>query len=319
MLVYNYNINAYTKQILFSDNNDTLLFDGENGNLSGYKLGKTGCRIVVSAAKCATGNTLIPTVVMGGCDEFDTVWVVKENQTLKEGDVLYGGSGVSVCKDGWAKIDVILTKDDGTTASFSMTLSGQSLMNLTDIYQFCREMRSKQTIPQDKVQVKEGKIFVNLGKNIQQVFDDLGRMGLDIGRTLNDLVHDFKVMTFNTSRTITSHNNTQFSIEIKADGNDTMDVIKVYEGSVNVQLVAPEAPKDKQKAVEQAGEDLKNGKITMQEFAKIMKDFTGEQKDLNEQSKPVTVTEGNKCIATKNTIKVEPIESGDEHWWENLK
>ena len=33
---------------------------------------------------------------------------------------------------------------------------------------------------------------------------------------------------------------------------------------------------------------------------------------------PVTVEPGYKCIATKNSLKLEPIESNDDRWWEKL-
>jgi hypothetical protein len=111
---------------------------------------------------------------------------------------------------------------------------------------------------------------------------------------------------------------TEFSFQINIEGSDTTNVIKVYEGTVNCQLRAPQVDKNKQKEMEQASQDFQNGKISIEEFGQKMKDFTNEQKDLQEQQKPVDVTVGNKCTATRNTMKVEPIESGDEHWWENV-
>jgi len=112
---------------------------------------------------------------------------------------------------------------------------------------------------------------------------------------------------------------TEFTYQINIDGNDTTDVIKLYEGSMEVRLTAPEIAADKKAEIEQAAKDLQNGKITMQEFGQKMKEFQSANKDFQELSKPVTVTEGNRCTATNTSIKIEPIEPGDDHWWEHLK
>lgn len=310
----------YSQQVagLFHDNSDTLLFDGDNDYLPGYNISDLGCKIVVREVNCAKGNILLPKVIQGCGTEVQTVYEAKLDQELRAGDILQFGSSVyTTCDKGYIKIDCIYETGDGTLATFPLELvvsntgKGNAGLKVPWADEFCYQMKRKKEVPKDSVVINQGKIFINLGKNIQKIFDDLGQMTRDLG-------HDVKIMTFNTVRTITSHNNTQFSIEIQNDGNDTIDVIKVYEGSVNVQLKSPEVAQDKQKAIEQAAQDFQNGKITAQEFGEKMKQFNSDVKDFNDQSKPVLVTEGNKCTATKSTMKVEPIEPGDEHWWENL-
>jgi len=308
------------------DSHDTLLLDGEDFIIHGfYDKSYLGCEIRVKDAHCFKGNVLVQKIYTGcGSEDNDTVWEVNKEVELKAGDLLQSHSQVnSSCKNGYVEIEIIIKGPDGSKVTIPLKMGhggGGAGMTLPDIYQFCYNLRSKKSVPEDKVELQEGKVFINMDKNAQKIFDDAEKVMQDIKKSINIDVQDFHVFTFNTPRTITSHNNTQFSIEIKVDGNDTMDVIKVYEGSVTVQLAnAPETSTDKNNEIEQAGQDLQNGKITMDEFTRKIKEFTNAVKESSEMSKPVTVTEGNKCTATRSTLKVEPIEAGDDHWWEHLK
>jgi len=304
---------------------DTLILDGESTILhSPFDISYLGCEIRVRDAHCFKGFVLHPKVYTGcGSEDNDTVWEVDKEVEIKAGDLLQSNSAVwSFCKNAYATIDIIYKGLDGQKDTLPISMGnggGGGGINLPDLYRFCYNLRSKKNAPQDKIELKEGKIFLNLGKNLQRIYDDAGRIINDIGKGINDAAHDIKVMTVNTVRTITSHNGTQFSVEIVVNGTDTSDVIKVYEGSVTVQLANPQIAGDKKAEIEQAGKDLQAGKITMQEFGQKMKEFQKANAEFQDLSKPVTVTEGNKCTATNTSIKIEPIESGDDHWWEHLK
>jgi len=107
---------------------------------------------------------------------------------------------------------------------------------------------------------------------------------------------------------------TTYTVEITGEA----DITKVYEGSVEVSLLNPDMTDSDQlgEQIQQLSKDFQEGKISADEFAKQMKEYSEKIKNINEHMQPVNIEAGNKCIATKSSLTVEPIESNDIRWWE---
>jgi len=130
-----------------------------------------------------------------------------------------------------------------------------------------------------------------------------------------------------TSRSKVTHKNTQYTVEVHQDGDVFTDVIKVYEGSVDVQLNRDDPDyknisKKRNDALSAEGrkltEEAQSGKITVDEFNQR---FAELQKKLNETLdllKTVTLTAGNSCSVTEGDVPGDPVpfDVNENHWWE---
>ncbi len=110
---------------------------------------------------------------------------------------------------------------------------------------------------------------------------------------------------------------TLYTVEVTSEA----DIVRVYDGQVRVSLLHPPTldNNDISDNMKQAAQDFQDGKISAQEFAKKMKEYNDQAKEVGSKQLPVTVDSGNKCIVTKNSLAVEPIESSDERWWEKIE
>lgn len=125
-----------------------------------------------------------------------------------------------------------------------------------------------------------------------------------------------KIKTKGKKATV-KHKNTMYTHEVRVEGNDTIDIVNVYKGSVEVLYFNPDFSSFENTAeeMEKLSKDYSEGKITMEEFSAKMNEFVNISQEISKYTEPVIVEEGNKCIVTKNSITVEPGTDTDR-WWE---
>ena len=175
-----------------------------------------------------------------------------------------------------------------------------STMNLIfpDGSRFKIAKNSKFTIPEGICELTKGSNPINVlaGKIWNSIKESVGYKGFEI----------------ETERCATGHRGTQYSIDV----NDTEDIVRVYEGSVEV------SPKHfSTGAVDEMNkltEDLHNGKITAQEYMDKAKGLSEQMtKNAKSLSSPIIVEAGQQ-IRVSNTVigDIVPISSDDDRWWE---
>jgi len=109
---------------------------------------------------------------------------------------------------------------------------------------------------------------------------------------------------------------TEFSVE----SNEKMDVLKVYEGTVEVKPVKEIMDKIAEKKnaeLEQMNNDFQNGKITMGEYTQKITEVTSDVQNI-QQLADFNVEAGYKCSIDSdgNITGPEPIEPNDDRWFE---
>ena len=119
-----------------------------------------------------------------------------------------------------------------------------------------------------------------------------------------------------TERAVDGVRGTEFSVE----SNEKMDVLKVYEGTVEVKPVKEVMDKiaDKKNAeLEKMNDDFQNGKITMEEYTQKITEVTSDIQNI-QQMADFNVEAGYKCsIDSEGNISgPEPIEPNDDRWFE---
>ncbi|MGA2668752.1 MAG: hypothetical protein ABSF32_07510 [Ignavibacteria bacterium] len=295
--------------VFYNGDRDSLLFDGAEESSDVIKISDESCRIIVNYAVDASGE-ILKRKISNICGQRDTGWVAKHADTLKARDMLQEGTAVKTGPNGEISI-LLITGDSKADVITEFALGPNSTLNLPILTDLCTAMKKKLDIGQMKVDLKKGKILVNMGEKANQIIQDL-----------HQLTHDVGLMVFNTANSIINDLHTQFSIEVSASGNDTADIIKVYEGKVKVSVpyTGQNKGEGKSKAQEmqQLTQDYKDGKITMEELQKKLKEETQNMVNTAENILPVTVEVGNKCTNSNGVLKVEPIESNDDRWWENI-
>jgi hypothetical protein len=118
-----------------------------------------------------------------------------------------------------------------------------------------------------------------------------------------------------TDQCIIKNNGTKYSLE----QTETEDIIKVYEGSVEVQLSKFDDTELKQQGddVKKLYEDYQNGKITLEEFMAKSKENTGKiNKESADATKKVVVEAGYQCTVEKKIGDPVSIPADDDKWWD---
>jgi hypothetical protein len=122
-----------------------------------------------------------------------------------------------------------------------------------------------------------------------------------------------------TYRSIVKPSGTEYSVEV----SDNKDIIKVYEGTVEVKLVGTENVKSMDEIVKEGDkltEDFQNGKISMEEFMKKTQEnlilIQGKAVDM---TKSVVVEAGFMVTANDKISVPEPIPANDIKWFEDGK
>lgn len=109
---------------------------------------------------------------------------------------------------------------------------------------------------------------------------------------------------------------TEFTVHSGTSGGYYTEIIKVYEGSVEVYSKTMANVEDFTAKIKELQEELKNGKITPSEFQQKLKDLNDKLKN-QDPSKAIVVNSGNKLIIAGSVTGPEPIESDDDRWFEN--
>lgn len=109
-----------------------------------------------------------------------------------------------------------------------------------------------------------------------------------------------------TYRSVIKPKGTIYSIEV----TESEDIIRVYEGSVDIYLRELKDKKvdDSEKEFAKLTEDLGSGKITPEEFQNKIAEITGNLKTT------VTVSEGYQCSVGEKIGEVVPV-TGESKWW----
>jgi hypothetical protein len=290
MLAVTLSANAYNPLKPVIDPHDSLLFDGETIQTSGFNLilDKVECYTRVLEVQGNVLGKVLTKEVYNVCGENETVYTVTE-RFLKKGDMLMHGSEVTTGVDSKAKLGVFLM-ERGFNSIF-LTVGPESHITTPDFVTNCKvRLKEKEQVPDDEIKVIQGVVTYDAEP--------------DAG---------FKAVT-KGKRSTAKHTKTRYSHEVKIDGGDTVDVIRVYKGSVEVTFMKTDVSDDENMTVmmQKLSEDMLSGKLTAEEVQAKMTEFQNYGQNLNELITPVNVDEGFKCTVTKNSRKVEPLGAGDE-------
>ena len=121
----------------------------------------------------------------------------------------------------------------------------------------------------------------------------------------------FEVMT--ETRTGVGVRGTEFVVEMK----EGADVIKVYEGSVEVRSEAVIGKiEGKAEKLEKLAKDFEEGKITLEEYSQKMMELSSEVQSDSEQLNIIVEAGYQLTVGKDGTITgPEPIGSDDDKWW----
>lgn len=126
---------------------------------------------------------------------------------------------------------------------------------------------------------------------------------------IKESAESVKKKIIETYRSVIKPKGTEYSVET----NDSTDIIRVYEGTVEVSFLKIDIDDDDMtKKLEKLGEEMQSGKITAEEMQAKLTEFQNFSKMVTELATPLNVDEGFKCTVTKNSRIVEPLGAGDE-------
>ncbi len=275
---------------------DSLLFDGNNSStFDNVKFLNECYWKVVKIKGSATGRVLKPRITSGCTKEFDTSYTT-EDMRLAENDILDEGSVIKTGPDGMVAVAVYMSGDSKHLGSFSLTVGPSSQMRIFELNELCSALKTKREYyEKDRVTIIKGKVTYE------------SEPGASI-----------KIRTQGKNASV-KHTKTLYTHEVKIDENDTTDIIRVFDGSVEVTYEKTDVLDDETMSREMGklSQDMLAGKITAEEYQSKMNEFQSYGQRKLDLSKPVTVDAGSKCTVTKMSIKVEPIGADDDRWWEN--
>lgn len=126
---------------------------------------------------------------------------------------------------------------------------------------------------------------------------------------IKESAESVKKKIIETYRSVIKPKGTEYSVET----NDSTDIIRVYDGAVEVSFLKIDIDDDDMtKKLEKLGEEMQSGKITAEEMQAKLTEFQNFSKMVTELATPLNVDEGFKCTVTKNSRVVEPLGAGDE-------
>ena len=279
--------------ISYSGGHDSLLFDGANLSSFNYVGFDRNCYIKAVHVKGTAKGTVIQRKYITGCGGKLDSSLVEEYKTISENDVISEVSNI-ISEDGHLELGVFVAGYSTEMPLFYITVWPDS----------------KNTMPMI------GNICFGYNQNIKPgPYEKVERIWVIIGKTTLKSRPDAKPLLGTKGKNASAkHTKTKYSHEVKIESNDTIDVIRVYEGSVEVTYEKTDANEEKAiaKDMGKLSEDFSAGKITAIEYSTKMAEFQSYSVRKLELSKPVTVDEGYKCTVTKISRVVEPLGAGDE-------
>jgi hypothetical protein len=224
------------------------------------------------------------------CGQKQTNYKTKITE-VKVGDILKEDSKVITSANSEIGIGIYLSTDESEPIKFTsmfLMVGEESEIIVPKIQDLCK--RLEEHLPQREIPVIKGVVTYEDEPAAKPKFNTKGK------------------------RSSVKHKQTSYSHEVKIDGNDTLDIIRVYEGAVEVTFIKTDSEEDAAmtKEIEKMGEDMQSGKISMEEMQAKMTEFQNYGQNLEQLLTPLDVSEGNKCIITKTSRKVEPLGPGDE-------
>jgi hypothetical protein len=272
-----------------ADPHDSLLFDGENSTRELFD-GYYPCYWKVVKLKGYAFGTVRKRHIGRICGVRDTSYTL-EDDTLKEGDIISDGTIIETGPDGLISVAVFLESEPNRLGRMFMTSHEYSLMKVPLLNSLCDALKTERDIENmSKVLIIKGKV----------TYDSPPSEKVKIGTE--------------GKRSSVKHKKTRYSHEVNISGSDTVDVIRVYEGSVEINHIRSDFSDQESKAaeMEQLTKDFQEGKITMEELAAKIEEFTNNSHQTVDNLKPFTVDEGNKCILSAKSYTIEPLGAGDE-------
>ncbi len=275
------------------DPHDSLIYDGANPTTFRSAPLDANCYIKVLNITGSAKGTVITQTFMSGCTkEIETTYVA-EYKTIQKNDILDNSTEVETGPDGKVEIGINIAGYSKESSVSFMTIYPSSKITLPMIQNLCFFMnRNEAPAPYEKIErikVIKGIVTYKTKPGAKPILESQGK---------------------NSSA---KHTKTNYSHEVKIDGNDTIDIIRVYEGSVEVTYIKTDRSdeEDMTNKMEKLSQEMQDGKITMEELQSKMAEFQTYGQNLSELMKPVTVDEGSKCTITKTSRIVEPLGPDD--------
>ena len=268
---------------------DSLLFDGGTmpsiDRIGFYE--DVQCYTKVMEVTGTVIGKVLKKEIVAACGENETLYTTEE-RFLKKGDKLMHGSEVVTSVD--SKIELGIYMMETGFSSIYIKVGPESRMTTPDFVASCKvRLKEQEQLPPEEIKVIQGIITYDAPP-----------------------AAEFKAKT-KSKRSSVKHTKTRYSHEVKFNSTDTIDVIRVYEGSVEVTMENIDTNEGEMtKKMEQWGKDMQSGKITAEELQARMTEFQNYGQNLNELMTPLNVDEGFKCTVTKNSRIVEPLGAGDE-------
>lgn len=269
---------------------DSLIIDGDNSNPGYYDGGYYPCSWKVVKLKGYAFGTVRKMHIGNMCGTPDTSYMLKDD-TLKEGDILSDGTIIETGADGLIAVAVFMKSDPNRLGRLFMTAHEYSLMKIPLLDAICEQLKIEwQGELAQKVLIIKGKVTYDSPPSEKSKIRTEGK------------------------RSSVKHNKTRYSHEVLVDAGDSIDIVRVYEGAVEVSHILSDfsEQESKGKEMEQLAQDFQAGKITMDEMTKKIEEFQSNIGQLSDKMKPFIVEEGYKCILGKSSYKIEPLGAGDE-------
>jgi hypothetical protein len=270
-----------------SGRHDSLLFDGANDISTNFQITGNECLMKAIVVKGNVIGMAMTKVAVVNCigEVIDSVMLPRK-RLLKEGDMVVAGETISTERD---NDFVILQLHEEENIMFTSGKNGGGLLGVRD---FCR-------FPPN--------IWIT------------GKLGIK----WNPLLPKSVTLCTEGLGSCIKITGTQLSFETVKDGDVTIDILKVYEGSVVFEKklnIEADEKKRQDLTAQQAklSEEFQSGKISMEEFVKKSTEIQKKLRDINEGSK-ITVNAGfeSRITGTDNPTEPVPIDENEKPWWED--
>lgn len=267
------------------DPHDSLIFDGEN-KISESLLINTDddCEVRVIYVSGKPEGVIKKKKVFETCGVADTI-TVYENGVLERNTVVKEGESVKTGPNSTAK----LLLPDG---SFIFVNQNSEFLLSNDI---CNEIKETQGFL--KGVLKIGSIWTKVKKL-------LGGSKFEVS----------------TERACACVRGTEFTLEVKEEQGQKIEILKVYESTVDFELRAPDYSNVESNAevMQKAADDYQNGKITMEEFMKITQEYAEKVTDETKDIKMKIEVNAGMMSTLKGNIFSDPapFNTGEDRWFD---
>ncbi len=296
------------------DPHDSLLFDGSGSIQMNTDVTGQGCYIKAFRKTGKVNGKVLKRELAIDCSEIPDTITISVDKEIEAGDNLVEGTDIKTGPDSRVDVMIMVSGQKGSNGAMVLTVGPNSVLTLPMVSSLCTALKTGQP-KKEQISIKSGKVKVKTKASLP-AFNlsnlDLLNLRDDPEETRFEYLFKNTVETKGKNSTVI-HTKTEYSHEVKVDGADTLDIIRVYEGSVEVSMVSIDRDDENiTKKMEKLSEDIQAGKLTAEEVQAKMQEFQDYGQKINELMTPLAVEEGSKCTVTKNSRVVEPLGSGDE-------